>query len=412
LTKSGRILLLFLTFQMFIGCGGGGGSGGGNSGGPPAGSGLPSGVGTLPLITGNNVVPITVNGALCSNSAFVNKACVSVTICTPGTSTCQVINDIILDTASFGLRIFKQALSPALTLTQVTVPSGAVAECIQFGGGSSDWGPVQVAGVVMGNEPAVQVPIQVIDSTFAPLRTVCLSADIAPASAGFNGILGAGLFIPDCGTACSTNALNGLYYSCTGATCTGTTVPLASQVQNPVALLPVDNNGMVVQLPSVLSGGAPSADGFLILGIGTQANNTPSGVTTYPANPFGEFFTVFNGTSFNGVIDTGTGSLIFPSGGLLPNCATPNSSWFCPPSLTNLSATNEGAPGGVPSGVVPFQIGNFVSLAVSGNKVFPDIGGNGTTQFIWGLPFFFGRPVYIGIQGRVSSLGTGPYWAY
>jgi hypothetical protein len=184
-------------------------------------------------------------------------------------------------------------------------------------------------------------------------------------------------------------------------------------VQNPVGLLPVDNNGVIVQLPSVFPGGAPSADGFLILGIGTQANNIPPGVTTYPADPLrGEFFTVFNGTSFNGVIDTGTSALLFPSGGVVPNCAAPNSFWFCPSSLTNLSATNEGAPGRVPSGVVSFQIGNFVSLIVSGNKVFPDIGGNGTTQFLWGLPFFFGRPVYIGIQGRVSSLGTGPYWAY
>jgi hypothetical protein len=149
------------------------------------------------------------------------------------------------------------------------------------------------------------------------------------------------------------------------------------------------------------------------LGIGTQANNTPSVATTYPADPTrGQFFTVFNGVTLNSLLDTGTSRLTFPSGGTLPDCATPNSTWFCPPTLTNLSATNEGFPAGFPSGAVPFQIANFNSVIVSSNRVFPDIGGNGTTQFIWGLPFFLGRTVYIGIQGRASSLGTGPYWAY
>ena len=419
MTKSGKALLLLLILQILVSCGGGGGGGGGSSGGSSGGSGLPTGAGTLPPVAGSNVVPITVNGSLCSNSPFINKACVSVTICTPGTSTCKVINDIILDTASFGLRIFKQAIDQApgaaVNLTQVFDASGAIAECVQFGGGTSDWGPVQMAGVVLGSEPAVQVPIHVIDSTFgtATRPTECSNADASPASAGFNGILGVGLLVPDCGTVCSNNPSNRLYYSCSSNICTGTAIPVISQVQNPVALLPVDNNGVIVQLPTVQAGGAPSADGFLVLGIGTQANNAPSTVTTYPADPsHGQFFTVFNGMTLNGLLDTGTSMLVFPSGGTLPNCAAPNSFWFCPSSPTSLSATNEGFPAGIPSGPVSFQIGNFNSLIGSSNRVFPDIGGNGTTQFIWGLPFFFGRTVYIGIQGRPSGLGTGPYWAY
>jgi len=36
-----------------------------------------------PSLQANNVLPITVNGALCSPNSYLNKPCVSVTICTP-----------------------------------------------------------------------------------------------------------------------------------------------------------------------------------------------------------------------------------------------------------------------------------------------------------------------------------------
>jgi len=357
----------------------------------------------------NNVLSITVNGSLCSANSYLNKPCVSVTVCTPGTSICQAIDDILLDTGSFGLRVFKQALN--LSLPQVTGASGSIAECVQFGDGSSDWGPVQMASVILGNEPAVQVPIQVIDSTFGTLPVFCRNADPSPAAAGFNGILGIGLFIQDCGSACANSARNGMYYSCNGSICTGTSVPLSNQVQNPVALLPVDNNGVIVQLPSISGSGSPSVNGNLVLGIGTQFNNLPSGVTTYPANQVGEIITHWNGNTYSSFIDSGSNGLFFPSSGLLPNCPSPDSAWFCPSSTTSFTATNAGAFGS-PSGTVSFEIGNFISLMNSLNDVFDDVGGNDIGQFDWGLPFFLGRDVYYGFEGSTSSLGSGPYFAY
>jgi len=362
--------------------------------------------------TGNNVLPITVNGSLCSSNSYLNKPCVSVTVCTPGTATCQTINDILLDTGSYGLRIFKQVLTN-VSLTQVPSGSGSLAECVQFADGSADWGPVQTADVILGNEPAVRVSIQVIDSTFGTVPPECGIPDASPSAAGFNGILGVGLFAQDCGSACVNSASIGRYYTCSGTSCPGTRVPLANQVQNPVALLPLDNNGVIVQLPSIPPGGSRSVNGSLILGIGTQTNNVPSGVTAFPASQVGRFTTTFNGTLYSSFIDSGSNGLFFapPSTSPIPTCQF-LSDWFCPSSTLILSATNKGASGS-PSGDVSFQIGNFETLFSSGNNVFPNIGGDFPGGFFdWGLPFHFGRNVFVGLEGKGSSLGTGPYWAY
>ena len=381
-----------------------------------AASGGISGTATLTVTGGaaNNVIPITVNGALCSANSYLNKPCVSVTVCSPGTSTCQTIDDILLDTGSFGLRIFNQAV--AVPLSQVTGAAGSsIAECVQFGDGSSLWGPVQTADVILANEPAVTVPIQVVDSTFGTRSTGCSTADPTPAAAGFNGILGVGLFIQDCGQACANSPNIGRYYACNGASCSGTTVPLSNQVQNPAALLPRDNNGVIVKLPSVPLGGMSSVNGTLILGIGTQSNNVPASVTAYSASTTtGEFTTLFNGATYNSFLDSGSNGLFFtpPSATQIPACASPNAVWFCPPSTTGFSATNTAA-SGTPSGTVSFQIGNFTSLTLNSfNRTFVEIGGTFPGNFDWGIPFFYGKDVFVGYGGRTSSLGNGPYWAY
>ncbi|HEY6872432.1 MAG TPA: DUF3443 family protein [Geobacteraceae bacterium] len=367
---------------------------------------------TVPAGTGAaNVLSITVNGSLCSsafNASYPNKPCVSVTVCTPGTSVCQTVNDILLDTGSTGLRIFKQALSTPLN--QIAVSSGALAECAQFVDGSSEWGPVQSAAVVLGGEPAVTVPILVMDSTFGTVPASCGTPAASPADAQLNGILGVGLFTEDCGPTCVTGANNGMYFACTGASCNGTTVPLASQVQNPVVHLPVDNNGVLVQLPAVPPGGTASASGQLVLGIGTQSNNTLSGVTAFPTNASGDFTTIFNGTALNNsFIDSGSNGLFFND----PLIPLSPSGWYIPSSTTTLSATTRGATGS-PSATVTFQIGNANTLFGSGNDVFIELGGSlpGVSGFDWGLPFFLGRNVFVGIEGKSSNLGAGPYWAY
>lgn len=361
----------------------------------------------------DNVLKVTVNGSLCSTGSYPNKPCVSVTICSPGTSNCKTINDILLDTGTSGLRIFKSILTDS-PLTQVASGSGTLANCIQYADGTANWGFVQMADIILGNEPAVTVPIQIIDSTFGTtygqIQTLCGDPETTPEEAGYNGILGVGLFTEDCGLACAIYPSNGMYYSCSNSTCVATIVPLSEQVQNPVSHLPVDNNGVIVRLPAVSLGGATSVDGNLILGIGTQLNNTASGVTAYPADPSsGEFITVFNNTTYNdSFIDSGTNGLLFNKSSI-SNLIICNG-WYCPFSTQSLSATTEGYAGS-PSELVSFQIGNASTLLGSSNNVFIELGGP-DESFIWGLPFFLGRSVYIGFEGKTSSLGTGPYWAY
>ena len=420
-SSSLKLLLLFFVLLLLPACGGGGGgsssSSSGNSGSQPS---------------GTNVLAVTVNGSTCDssiNSNYINDACVSVSVCSPGTSNCVAINSILLDTGSFGLRVFKQALG-SVSLAQVASGSGSLAECVQYADNTSDWGPVQTASVILGNEPAVQVPIQVIDSTFGAIPTSCgpsggFTPDTQPSVNGINGILGVGPFIYDCGATCVTSITNpALYYTCSGSTCSGTTVPLKNQVQNPVAALPLDNNGVIVQLPNIAAGGASSVTGSLVLGINTQTNNVPSGVTTYTLNQNGDFVTIFNNSTFTDAsnppsgsfIDTGSNGLFFPSpSGSSPDAGellicSGNSGFFCPLSTVGFSATIEGASGS-PTGTVSFQIGNLNNLISSTSKVFNDIGGNMSGSFDWGLPFYFGRNVYIGFESSKNP-GTGQYFAF
>jgi hypothetical protein len=40
------------------------------------------------------------------------------------------------------------------------------------------------------------------------------------------------------------------------------------------------------------------------------------------------------------------------------------------------------------------------------------IPGYPSLTFDWGLPFFYGRKVFIGIEGTVTPQGTGPFYAF
>ncbi|MFO0700297.1 MAG: DUF3443 family protein [Nitrospira sp.] len=355
---------------------------------------------------GPNVLAVTIGGAgLCGG--IWNQPCVSVTLCLPGTVQCQTVNDILLDTGSVGLRIFRSVLTIDFsTQIETDAQGNLIGECLIFGTGA-DWGPVAMAGVVLAQEPDVVVPIHLIDATFAGQSggsNPCgQPVDTKPTTAHHNGILGIDGFVSD--------QRAGLYFSCGVRGCTPIAQP-PGFVQNPVAALPADNNGYVVMFPAVGNSGAASLTGAVILGIGTQSNNAPTGVSVYMRDPAtGTIATTYNGTTSPGFLDTGSTFLFFRDP-TIPLCHTISGA-FCPSSPLNLSAVNQGS--NQLSGNVNFQVANAGNFLNTGNVAFNNIGGPDTGlsgEFDWGLPFFLGRTVYVGIDTRISTLGAGSYWAY
>jgi uncharacterized protein DUF3443 len=366
-----------------------------------------------------NVIPVSVGASsVCTN---VNELCASVTICQPGTSTCQTIPDVLVDIGSVGLRVFGSLLS--ITLQQAVDAQGhPLGECAFFADGGATWGPVQIADVVLGGGPPVRVPIQVIRPTFAgqtASTNPCNSpVDAEPSDSSFNGILGIGVFKQDCGPGCAVDPNNNLYFSCNGSSCTSTIMAVLNQLQNPVWMLSSGNNGVVLTMPSVPANGAPNITGSLIIGVGTAANNTPpAGISVLPTDNSGFLLTNYKGQVLDTIIDSGSNGLFFPDASIM-TCAAPLDAFYCPPNTLNLMATLMGF-NGVPQIAVPFQVANTANLVQTNNAAFNNLGGPTgppggpfSMFFDWGLPFFFGRTVFVGIEGQTSPLGTGPYFAF
>ncbi len=409
-----RALLVWLAASLVTACGGGGGGSDAVSGGGP--------IVTAPVPSpggSGNVLPVVVDSGPAGRS--VNRLYTSVTVCQPGSSTlCQTIDHVLVDTGSTGLRLLSGVMSAGLNLPRLTGNSGLpLLNCAQFVDNTFAWGPVAVADILLAGKRAASVPIQVIaDPAFNRLASACSTGDVVttPATLDANGILGLGLFKEDCGASCATSAGNGFYYTCSSASCfsvTRSVAGIAKQLKNPVPLFATDNNGFLVDLPTASLTGASSLQGSVIFGIGTQTNNQfrPGSVLT----TIGGNITILLGgksldTSF---IDTGSNGLFFDTS-LLPVCSgSAGSGFYCPDSLTTFSATMVGANGvNVP---VSFSVNNANASFASGTlAVIPTLAGNifDARTFDWGLPFFYGRRVFMGIEGQASSLGTGPFYAF
>lgn len=394
---------------------GGGGSGGGGGGSASAGT-TSAQTPTPSTAQPINVAAISVDHGI---AGVPNMPFVSVTVCSPGGAHCQTIDHVLVDTGSWGLRVFAAQLPASVALPQQTDGNGgALAECMQFFDGYT-WGSVRIADVQIGGEHASSLPIQVIDPNYAAVPSGCANTGAprnTPTALAANGILGIGVFKHDCGAACANQAVAGTYYACTGTSCASTAVAESLQVANPVPYFGTDGNGVIVSLPAVPDAGAQSVSGTLIFGIGTQSNNGLAGAQIIGVDPSrGVFTTTQNGATYaRSIIDSGSTGLFF-STNQMSACGSPDQAYYCPSATEQLNAVNTGANGA--TSAVTFSVGNAAQIwqASGGGAAMPLFAGPAfvaSQVFDWGLPFFYGRNIYAAVEQASTPGGTGPYFAY
>jgi len=392
--------------------------------------------------------------------ANANVLYATVTVCVPGgnpanPTECQTIDHIQVDTGSVGLRVLASKVR-GLNLPRVS-PSGADTawECFPFVIGGL-WGQNAVADVGLGQQTATRVPVQLIeDNASSPMQPTadCIKAAdgnvLGSATAlGSNGILGIGSTTLDCGQNCVTGnyiscqIVNGVntctgfvqYYSCpqgaaNSGACSATAVPINMQVYNPIAALPTAyNNGVVLKMPAVIDPGAATASGELIFGLdtvqgqtGLSDNHLPPQATKVvlgtdwqnQPDSYLNVTTRYGSTTYrSSYLDTGTNGLFFTDTTLTP-CT--GSTWYCPRSTLNPSAViSDGDNPALNPVTVNFQIGNAEALFSTNNTAFQDAAGTtpgAATSFAWGMPFFYGRQVYLSIWQQVGAL-TAPWYAW
>lgn len=400
-----------LTLFLLAGCGGGSSSANVILDDPPEPPGPALAIRTSPpallqVPPAPNVLPISL-GRGPRGTAF-NSPFVSVTICVPGTATCQTIDQVLLDTGSSGLRIAASALRGGMDLPSLRTTEGVpVSQCIPFASGAA-WGSVRRADVHLAGEQAEAIPVQVYEraAPSSPRRpgACATAADIAQVIDA-NGVLGVGLKRQDCGAGCEAANPPAVYFACAGSVCTPTPVSRANQVGNPIAALGAHNNGLAILLPKVPPGGSSAVTGAAILGIGTQPNNGLGDVRVFAPDAEGFLAARYKGASYRSFLDTGTNSVRFPDVDL-PICGE----FYCPPQPGSLAATISSAGGASLDVQLTFDAADALSADAVGAVI---AGGARTGRFVnWGLPFFFGRAVHLAIEGAETPAGPGPYWAF
>jgi len=404
-------------------CGGGGGGGTDGVGSTSSSAVAPTVVGAS--VPGANRITVVADSGPAGASYQINRLFTTVTVCQPGTANCTSIDHVLVDTGSVGLRIFRSASTDAMP-NQTTAGGFPLMNCVKFLDTSYAWGPVKLASVKLGAMQASNIPIQVIADPAYPAAAPCAGGGVAITSAiggaansfGANGILGLGLFQEDCGATCAVNG-GGVYFGCTTAACTATTAnptSTSTQIKNPVVKFASDFNGLMIDLPSVPGALAASVTGSIYFGVGTQSNNDASSFTPLTVSPFTGYVTtrlpgrLAMAQSF---LDTGSTALFFDDP-TLSTCAAPNTWAYCPSSpkeYTNVIIS--GRNGKTKS--VNFTVAS--STFVNGTYVYQNQAGSSgsSNSFGWGLPFFFGRKVFIGIEGFNFTVGGqvlgGPLYA-
>jgi hypothetical protein len=421
-----------LGMLLLAGCGGGGG------GADTIVS--PGATSSVPLPSGSNSVVVTLAPSTAANPQ-VNQPYISVTLCVG--ATCAQINDVLVDTGSYGFRVAASVLAATgLTLPQVTTSGGNLAECAQFAGGYM-WGLVKSATLKIGGETtATSIPIQVTDDT-TPAQlpapdAACTSSgtlqNIGPAGAngiGGNAIIGLGALIND----------GQRYYRCSGGACTfvcsgygvssSTSCSNAvSEVANPVASFTQDNNGIILQMDGVDANGSAITGqaGLLTFGLNTQSNNTltnfqvvPHAIPDPTSNPDGSYFSISYGcntcnpatVSTTGFFDTGSNYAYL-------NLASSQLRLDAQYVYNLVNANNPVSVSAILAGsvVTSYLVSNPINSNCPTCNAYNDIAASASnsgmgTQADLGMPYFYGRSIAFAIESRTVSgqAASAPFYA-
>ncbi|MCA7963640.1 DUF3443 domain-containing protein [Burkholderia cenocepacia] len=400
----GIFSLMIVSTAFLVACGGGD-SGSGETG--------ASSSGTSDGNTGNTAIITVARGV----ARVVNIPTVNIKICAPGTSSCQVVSNVLVDTASYGLRIVRDAIPSVIdSLPKTTTSDGAtLSECGKFVS-SYTWGTVRTIDLAIGDERARSLPVQIIgDLGTDNVPSSCTNGNESANSAtalGANGILGIGPAPYDCGAPCVKVASLSNYYACAdgNSSCEQVTVPLSQQISNPVGQFAVDNNGVIVQMPQISEDGRESATGSLIFGIGTQSNNAFGATTKLMSTTTGDVPGAFLSRKVTAFFDTGSNANFFDDSSQIT--CTRNTRFYCPSTTTTYAATLVGLDGTV--SMISLSVANADTLfSRSSTYAFNDVAGHfGSSSWLdLGLPYFYGRTIYFGLD-RSAEGGSGPYVAY
>jgi Protein of unknown function (DUF3443)/Abnormal spindle-like microcephaly-assoc'd, ASPM-SPD-2-Hydin len=373
-----------------------------------------------------NFLPVSVSVGPLPDSYSVNVLYTTITLCTHGSTTaCSTIPNIQVDTGSVGLRLISPLPTGSAVPTPIIDPTttSPIFECVQFVDGYT-WGSMVTFDIQFGGQTLSNVAVNLMgdaaagtapDDCGTPPAGSTLTAgpgypnESTLAILGVNGILGVGNFLQDCETFCTPSYLanhsqylsDSPYYVCP-TTCVHTGVATQSQANNLVALLDTDNNGLLVDLPSALAAGQESLDGKIYFGVNTQANNQiPSSAKTYSLSYYGTLSTTYSSAVLPySFIDSGSNGLYF-NDLLIDQCADLAYQFYCPASTLDLSAVIQNSDATVTSDTIHFSIGNADRLLPISTPtpltVLPTLGGplSQTASFDWGLPFFYGRKVFV-----------------
>jgi hypothetical protein len=345
-----------------------------------------------------------------------NQPYTSVMVCTPGSSSdCQVIDHILVVSYLTGLRIMASALNPGGTSpaggavpVPVTIGGSPLRECMVYDGYA--WGSVVTADVYLGGYLLSSLPIQLMGDTAsgaAPSDCAATGNNLGSVqSLAANGILGINSFASnyDCPT-CATAAQATTYYSCpSGGSCASTAVPLASQLVNPISQVPTYNNGAILALDAPAATGAQSASGTLTLGINIDGTNQLGTTPLLTVSSIGAFTTSFAGTVYTSYISSAATTNYFPSSTIT---LCDDSNFYCPATPLTETATLIGANNA--QVVETFAVTNAdVDFGNADFSALPGLSEPYSANFIWGVPFFYGKSVYLLYAGQTVAGVTGP----